>query len=51
MQKNSSDESDFGENEISRLNSASLFNLNQKQISEIFIVVALMMRKKVLNIK
>ena len=44
--ENNSNESDFKENEIPDVNS-----LKQKQTSEIFTVVAVMMRKKVLNIK
>ena len=45
------DESDFSENEILDLNSLGLLNLNQKQTSELLTVVAVMLRKKVLNIK
>ena len=44
--ENNSSESDFKENEIPDLNS-----LKQKQTSETLTVVALIMRKKVLNIK
>ena len=44
--ENNSNESDFKENEIPDLNS-----LKQKQTSEILTVVAVIMRKKVLNIK
>ena len=44
--ENNSNESDFSENEIPDLN-----YLNQKQTSETLSVVAVMMRKKVLNIK
>ena len=46
MKKNNSNESDFKENEIPDLN-----YLKQKQTSEILTVVAVIMRKKVLNIK
>ena len=50
--ENNSDGSDFSENEISDLPIFwSILNLNQKQTSEILSVVAVMMRKKVLNIK
>ena len=45
--ENNTNESDFKENEIPDLVLWSLLNLNQKQTS----VVAVMMRKKVLNIK
>ena len=44
--ENNSDESDFSENEI-----PDLLNLNQRQMSAILSVVAVMMRMKVLNIK
>ena len=46
MEKKNSNESDFKVNEIPDLNS-----LKQKQTSEILTVVAVIMRKKVLNIK
>ena len=50
--ENNSDGSDFSENEIPDLPIFwSILNLNQKQTSEILSVVAVMMRKKVLNIK
>ena len=50
--ENNSDGSNFSENEISDLPIfRSILNLNQKQTSEILSVVAVMMRKKVLNIK
>ena len=44
--ENNSNESDFKKNETSHLNS-----LKQKQTSEILTVVAVIIRKKVLNIK
>ena len=46
--ENNTNESDFKENEIPDLVLWSLLNLNQKQTLS---VVAVMMRKKVLNIK
>ena len=50
--ENNSDESDFSENEITDLHSLKPFEFEQKkQASEILTVVAVMMRKKVLNIK
>ena len=50
--ENNSDESDFSENEIPDLNSLKPFEFElKKQTSEILTVVAVMMRKKVLNIK
>ena len=50
--ENNSDESDFSENEIPDLNSFKPFEFKPKnQTSEILTVVAVMMRKKVLNIK
>ena len=50
--ENNSDESDFSENEIPDLNSLKPFEFElKKQTSEILTVVAVMMRKKVLDIK
>ena len=50
--ENNSDESDFSENEITDLHSLKPFEFEQKkQASEILTVVAVMMRKKVLNTK
>ena len=46
MEKENSNESDFKKNETPHLNS-----LKQKQTSEILTVVAVIIRKKVLNIK
>ena len=49
--ENNSDESDFSENEILDLNSLKPFKFKAKTNIEILIIVAVMMRKKVLNIK
>ena len=49
--KENNDKSDFIENEIPDLNSLKPFKFEPKQTLEILTVVAVMMRKKVLNIK
>ena len=50
--ENNSDESDFSENEIPDLNSLKPFEFEPKtNMGEILAVVAVMVRKKVLNIK
>ena len=46
-----SNESDFSENETPDLNSLKPFEFEPKKTSEILAVVAVMMKKKVLNIK
>ena len=51
MEKENSDESDFSENEILDLNSLKPFKFKAKTNIEILTIVAVMMRKKVLNIK
>ena len=50
--ENNTDESDFSENEIPDLNSLKPFEFEPKKTSEILtVVVALMIRKKILNVK
>ena len=49
--ENNSNKSDFSENEIPDLNSLKPFKMEPKKTLEILPVVAVMMRKRVLNIK
>ena len=49
--ENNTDESGFSENEIADVYSLKPFEFEPKTTSEILTVVALMTRKKVLNIK
>ena len=51
VKENNTDKSDFSQNEIPDLNSLKPFEFEPKQTSEILTVVALMMRKKVMNHK